>query len=695
MKKINILSFASLPLAMALLAGCGHTHTFSEEWNHDANKHWHDATCEHKDQVSEEGEHVFGDDNICDVCGYDKGGEPGPGPGPTPVSGEVTSDEWDAAFGRSKPFYIADNYKLVATMSSEGQSSTAELIADGYKLQSNELEDGEVFTLYNEIVEGQKYVYNYNSETKKWTRVTTSHTMADEMASSFLPFGQNYSKFTYDDTTKSYKCASISFEGQALTNLIIKFENKQIKELAFDTTQEGHVMHMAFALTYGGQTVTLPEIEQPEPGAAVYGYNLNGSGYVAMIHEDKNNQWLALDISVSKDDTITFANISGSLQEPAVLKTLYCDGETQGFAISEGVLTAGEDGTYSFIISPEETKDRITIEKQESPTPETNCRLMGLDGDWDFGLSMQPTTEGSTEFVANNLDIKPGDKLKIKFGDDWISTYKNGGAANAIDERLAEIDGDQNISFNYGGVYTIYFESNVEGLFGIFVKRVSVTCPYVGSAELTDPYIIRQDARFFFHRVDVANNFIEYYLSDCPAFSGMAYTIKNDETPVDFTFEDTAGEGPNFDKAGSTLTYRGSAKSLDFYVKEDLTEHTLTVYVEEHLTMTYNLTINCESEQSTWAFGDDVDLFVLTISSSDQLTWIKVSPSDGSIKVSVPEDTVRFLVVRCVKGTETPDWDITSGDEVGRIYNQTTPDTTLVKGPGVYTVHFVDYPIHA
>lgn len=644
MKKIKILSFASLPLAMALLAGCGHTHTFSEEWNHDANKHWHDATCEHKDQVSEEGEHVFGNDNICDVCGYDKGGEPGPGP--TPVSGEVTSDEWDAAFGRSKPFYIADNYKLVATMSSEGQSSTAELIADGYKLQSNELEDGKVFTLYNEIVEGQKYVYNYDSETKKWTRVTTQHTMADDMVSSFLPFGQNYSKFTYDDTTKSYKCASISFEGQALTNLTIKFENKQIKELAFDTTQEGHLMHMTFALTYGGQTVTLPEIEQPEPGAAVYGYNLNGSGYVAMIHEDKNNQWLALDISVSKDDTITFANISGSLQEPAVLKTLYCDGETQGFAISEGVLTAGEDGTYSFIISPEETKDRITIEKQESPAPETNCRLMGLNGDWEFGLSMQPTTEGSTEFVANNLDIKPGDKLKIKFGDDWINKYKNGGVANAIDERLAEIDGDQNISFNYGGVYTIYFESNVEGSFGIFVQRVSVTCPYVGSAELTDPYIIRQDARFFFHKVDVANNFIEYYLSNCPAFSGMAYTIKNDDTPVDFTFEDTAGEGPNFDKVGSTLTYRGSAKSLTFYVKEDLTEHTLTVYVEAYVdpAMYNTLYLN----PGDWA-NDGATFFAYFFDSTGTNTaiWVALTSEDSLYKVDKVEGYDKVIFVRC------------------------------------------------
>ena len=689
MRKLKVLSFASLPLVIGLLAGCGHEHTFAEEWSSDENAHWHAATCEHKDQVKDAGPHVDDDHNgKCDVCDYQM---------PAPVSYEVTADEWVAAFGLEKPFYIADNYKLVATMSTEGQSQNAELIVDGLKLQANEKEDGVVNTTYDEISGDKKYEYEYNSETKKWSKIEVRETIADDFAQYLQPYGENYSSFAYNAESKSYKCSSITYKGQAFTNLEIKFENKQIKEAKFDSAQEGHPMSMVFAFTYGGQTVTLPEIEQPQPGAAVYGYNLNGSGYVAMIHEDKNNQWLALDISVSKDDTITFANMSGSLQEPAVLTTLYCEGETHGFAISEGVLTAGEDGTYSFIISPEETKDRITIEKQESPAPETNCKLMGYNGDWTDGLTMSPTFEGSTEFVAHNLDIEADQNFQVKFGDDVIKNYKNGGTNNALDEHLAEVDGDGNLRFNFGGVYSIYFESNIDGLYGVFVEKESVDCPYIGQADGIipgTPTEVHEEQGFFFHKVDIDNNFIEYYLVNCPAFNGIVYTMRNGMDPVDYTLEE-GGEGLNFEKVDSAITYTGSATALDFYLKKDLANGSLSVYVEEHLTMTYNLTINCESEQSTWAFGDDVDLFVLTISSSDQLTWIKVTPSDGSIKVSVPEDTVRFLVVRCVKGTETPDWNITSGDEVGRIYNQTTPDTPLVKGPGVYTVHFVDYPIHA
>ena len=52
-----------------------HTHTFSEEWNKDANYHWHAATCEHTDQVDAKAEHNFGDDNVCDTCGYVKEAE--------------------------------------------------------------------------------------------------------------------------------------------------------------------------------------------------------------------------------------------------------------------------------------------------------------------------------------------------------------------------------------------------------------------------------------------------------------------------------------------------------------------------------------------------------------------------------------------------------------------------------------------
>ena len=70
MKTKIILTFLTSTM---LLAGCGsHTHTFAKEYTTDALHHWKEATCEHKDVKGSFGEHVYGDDYVCDVCGYDE-----------------------------------------------------------------------------------------------------------------------------------------------------------------------------------------------------------------------------------------------------------------------------------------------------------------------------------------------------------------------------------------------------------------------------------------------------------------------------------------------------------------------------------------------------------------------------------------------------------------------------------------------
>ena len=41
------------------LTSCVHTHTFSEKWSSDDNKHWHAATCEHTDEKQDLGDHEW------------------------------------------------------------------------------------------------------------------------------------------------------------------------------------------------------------------------------------------------------------------------------------------------------------------------------------------------------------------------------------------------------------------------------------------------------------------------------------------------------------------------------------------------------------------------------------------------------------------------------------------------------------
>lgn len=55
-------------------AACGeqHVHTFSEDWTRSTTEHWHEATCDHTDEKGDLGTHVDSDNNgKCDKCNYD------------------------------------------------------------------------------------------------------------------------------------------------------------------------------------------------------------------------------------------------------------------------------------------------------------------------------------------------------------------------------------------------------------------------------------------------------------------------------------------------------------------------------------------------------------------------------------------------------------------------------------------------
>lgn len=65
--------------------GGGHTHTYSTEWSHDETFHWHAATCEHTNEISDKAEHTFVNE-ICSVCGYEKEAD-------TPVEPENPSED--------------------------------------------------------------------------------------------------------------------------------------------------------------------------------------------------------------------------------------------------------------------------------------------------------------------------------------------------------------------------------------------------------------------------------------------------------------------------------------------------------------------------------------------------------------------------------------------------------------------------
>ena len=77
MKKLTLVVLMCMLMVLStLLVACGHEHTFSDEWAKDETNHWHAATCEHKDEVSNKAAHSFGTGDKCTVCGYEKSNTP-------------------------------------------------------------------------------------------------------------------------------------------------------------------------------------------------------------------------------------------------------------------------------------------------------------------------------------------------------------------------------------------------------------------------------------------------------------------------------------------------------------------------------------------------------------------------------------------------------------------------------------------
>ena len=84
------LKITLIPTVFALLLvacnNASHKHTFGSKWEYSEEEHWHAATCEHTDEVSEKAEHTFVKGDVvaptkesrgytiynCSVCGYSK-----------------------------------------------------------------------------------------------------------------------------------------------------------------------------------------------------------------------------------------------------------------------------------------------------------------------------------------------------------------------------------------------------------------------------------------------------------------------------------------------------------------------------------------------------------------------------------------------------------------------------------------------
>lgn len=259
MKKPTILSilFLVCMASVFMFTACGkddkpeqpHKHTFATEWTTDETHHWHKCTGDGCNEVKDKAEHSY-TNGVC-VCGKTE---------PTlSVVYTVTEEEWSNAFGLDKPFYFADNYKLSAN-NPMGENN---YVVDGNKVKEESMESGttEKYIGYFSY-EDDKYYSVYQNQSGDWKKQDAQGNPLESMCEMVIEPFLDMSLFTYDEATHTYKCATMSFKSAGgtsvvLNNLSVNFENKKAVKFTYDFS-----FHIEVVLVYGGQSVTLPEVQE-------------------------------------------------------------------------------------------------------------------------------------------------------------------------------------------------------------------------------------------------------------------------------------------------------------------------------------------------------------------------------------------------------------------------------------------------
>ncbi len=266
MKKIITIMFTLL-MCMSLttfFVGCSkeHTHTYSKEWSSDETNHYHAATCEHTDQVSDKAKHDFDQNNKCKVCYYEN-----------PLT--LTAEKWDTEFNALANVSNA-SILIAATDGTNSMNDTLKFETNKFYYENimnqefyasfaENLGNNEFNSCFKNGVDGE-YVSRPNSvAVDDWNDLVSQKeqylTIAQFAAGKF-------NDTTYDSTTKKYSLVvgdaildkvgnvknltySAEFDGENLKNIHVEFKMEFSAE---------NIISYSFDYTLGGVSITIPEV---------------------------------------------------------------------------------------------------------------------------------------------------------------------------------------------------------------------------------------------------------------------------------------------------------------------------------------------------------------------------------------------------------------------------------------------------
>ena len=233
MNKIKLIAVISAMVMSFVFAGCqvesdSHEHSFSKEWTSDETSHWHAATCEHTEEVSDKAEHTFGEwkttlepteeadgkkERTCTVCSYKE-------------EQSIAKLEHTHTFAETWTSDEANHWHVATCEHTEEVSGKAAHTFGEWEVTKNATctEKGSrectcTVCKYEETEEiaatGHSYSLEWSKDlTNHWHAATCEHTeeVSEKAAHTFGDYVSNNDATTESDGTKTRKCSVCGYQ---------------------------------------------------------------------------------------------------------------------------------------------------------------------------------------------------------------------------------------------------------------------------------------------------------------------------------------------------------------------------------------------------------------------------------------------------------------------------------------------------
>lgn len=264
------------------------------------------------------------------------------GSGDDAVSEKLTKEEWIAAFSEesfANMKFDGVEEETVYYEDYRGDTYTVKkkdftlIKADGiyYMMEKHTSYDSRTqqttyeytWGCYYTIIEGEELVYSYDEDTNSWKRVaqTNAHYYYETFEDYDMSFFADlYDECLYDAKKGGYIWNSTDEdEGEIYSaSAILKFKDKKFSEMVgeSETTENDKVIDTGtytYKFTYGGQSLTLPQIKEPEGAEkvtesewiAAFSEELFTNMKVEIQHRSKESEYNELEVC---EETAIIAN---------------------------------------------------------------------------------------------------------------------------------------------------------------------------------------------------------------------------------------------------------------------------------------------------------------------------------------------------------------------------------------------------